>query len=182
MLVIVLLAGVAPFTSLTSSHECGMACCVGKPSHLAGSCSTALGADEEAEPPSDPDIQHSEHGHTTHAEAAASRTTVPGKHLHSAKTYSARHSKGGTTPQRMAVVASRAMTTPCSQECAAAATASTQLRRPREHGNSAALLSLPFSKASSLAGCHAVPPPESAGDIRLAPPRGPPALLINLSA
>jgi hypothetical protein len=88
-----------------------MACCVGKPSHEAGSCSVAFASEIEKKA-SDEHDGHSAHSATKHHQA------------HNAST--------DKESSQTASVAALAMRTPCSPECAAVASASTQLRRQRE--------------------------------------------------
>jgi hypothetical protein len=185
MLTLVLLAGVAPLSSLSSSHECSMACCAGKPPHMAGSCSVAFDTEEEAGAPDEANDEHSAHAHMTHTSGAttAARTIRSTKHHERAKSSSAHHSTSGTASKRAASITSQAtVTTPCSPECAAAATASVQLRRPRDaFALTAATMPRP-SATRSFAGYRAAPLLKSAESARLSQPRAPPALLINLSA
>jgi hypothetical protein len=183
-LLLVMLSGIVPFTSLSSSHECGMACCAGKPSHMAGSCSTALDDDEQAEPPAEPSDEHSTHDHQQmHSSDATSQEVASTSHHGTAKHHQAHRSKsGGKESLQTARIASQAMTTPCSPECAAAASASTQVRRPR---NPASLTIATRPRPPTLlvvAGHQATPLPKSAERRRLSRPRAPPAFLNNLSA
>ena len=166
MLTLVLLAGVIPFSSLASSHECGMACCAGKPSHMAGSCSTAFSTEEEAAP----DDEHSAHGHAMHLSGAA-------KHS------SAHHSTSGVKSTRKPSVASpAALTTPCSPECAAAAPGYSQVRRPRAPASLVVAARLHSPPRRLCAGHFTVPTPQSAEARRILRPRAPPSPLNNLSA
>jgi hypothetical protein len=179
MLTLVMLAGVVPFSSLASSHECGMACCAGKPSHMAGSCSTAFSTEEEAAP----DDEHSAHGHAMHLSSAASETNASAKQHGTAKHSSAHHSTSGVKSTRTARVVSQAtLTTPCSPECAAAAPGYSQVRRPRAPASLmvAARLHPPLRRL--CAGHFTVPIPQSAEARRILRPRAPPSPLNNLSA
>jgi hypothetical protein len=149
VLLLVLLAGAVPFSSLASSHECTMSCCVGKPAHLAGSCSTALGDDAEAESPAREEGEEedvaAEAAHGDHhmmresgESAAAAPATKATEHPEAATGHSAHHSTSGRkSPQSSSVASQAAMTTPCSAECAAAATLYSQVRRPRDPASSA---------------------------------------------
>lgn len=185
MLTLVVLAGIVPFSSLSSSHECGMACCIGKPSHMAGSCSVQLGDEEQAETPAEPDDEHSAHSsHSMHSSNEDSHEVVAStKHQETSKHPSTHHSKSGAEEQpRAPAIASQAITTPCSTECAAAASASTQVRRPREPSSASVSVRLRPPTTYLLAGCFTVPSPKSAEGRRLSRPRAPPVLLNNLSA
>ncbi|MBA2732197.1 MAG: hypothetical protein H0U54_04820 [Acidobacteria bacterium] len=184
MLMIVLLAGIVPFSSFSSSHDCGMACCVGKPSHTAGSCSVQLGDEEHAEPPAEPGDEHSAHdSHAAHSSGATSQVVASSENHRTAKRPPAHHSKSGAKESpRTASIASEAMTTPCAPECAAAALSSSQVRRPRDP---AALTIAAGPRPPTLlffAGHLSQPLPKSAERRRLSHPRVPPSLLNNLSA
>ena len=168
MLALVVLANVVPPGSFASSHECGMACCAGKPSHMAGSCSTALGDGEtEAEAHDEQGDEHSTHGHAAHG----------------AKHSSAHHSTHATKDSRRTPsVTVRTLTKPCSPECAAAAFSSSQVRRPR-HAASIVVKAQPRpSTVRSFVGQFVQLTPKSADHVRQARPRAPPTSLINLSA
>lgn len=184
MLLLVLLAGAVPFSSLSSSHECGMACCAGKPSHMAGSCSTALIDEEhEAETPAEPnddDDAHSAHGHNMRLSGATSQADTSNKLHQSTGRTSARYLKSGIKESPpTASVHSQAMTTPCSPECAAASV-STQVRRPRDPAAASINLRPRPPTSYLLAGCFTVPSPKSAEGRRLSHPRAPPVLPKNL--
>ncbi len=176
MMMLVVLAGAVPFSSLSSSHECGMACCTGKPSHLAGSCSTALGDEEQMEATAEPgDEQTTHNSHAGHHSSGDSQTVASTGHHETAKPNQAHHSKSGAKESlRTARIASQAITTPCSTECAAAASASTQVRRPRDPASSSiaarprppTLLSFTHHQATLL--------PVPAERRRLSRPRAPP--------
>jgi hypothetical protein len=178
MLLLVMLAGAVPFNSLSSSHECGMACCVGKPSHMAGSCAVALGDEEQAEEtPAEPSAEQTAHSsHATHSANGDSHEAVaPTKHQGAAKHPSAHHSKSGAEePTRTASIASQAITTPCSPECAAAASASTQVRRPRDPASSSIAARPCPTTILSFAGHQTLPLRDSAERRRLSRPRAPP--------
>lgn len=164
MLALVVLAGVVPPGSFASSHECGMACCAGKPSHMAGSCSTALG-ESEAEAPDEQGDEHSAHGHAAHGAQ-----------------HSSAHHSSRKDSRRTPSVASRVLTKPCSPECAAAAFNSSQVRRPR-HAASIVVKAQPRpSTVRSFVGQSVQLTPKSADHVRQARPRAPPTSLINLSA
>jgi hypothetical protein len=177
MLMLVVLAGAVPFSSLASSHECGMACCIGKPSHLAGSCSVELGdeeqVDETSAEQSDEQTTHSDHA--MHLSGGDSQTVASTKHQAAAKQPVAHHSKSGAKEStRTARTASQAMTTPCSPECAAAASASTQVRRPRDPASAVVALRPRPPTLLSFAGYQAIPLPKSAERRRLSRSRAPP--------
>jgi hypothetical protein len=157
MLLLVLLASVAPFGSL-ASHRCQMACCIGKSPYAEGSCSVAFMSEEKEEAANDQGAEHSAH-HAQHSEARSS----------------SKESSQNLT------VAAQVITTPCSPECAAAATA-TRSPRPREAAAmsvaarprplSAALFNKGFSKTLLPSG-------ERRQRIR---PRAPPISSVNISA
>jgi hypothetical protein len=165
-LALVVLAGVVPPDSFASSHECGMACCVGKAPHTAGSCSTGLGDDEsEAQAPADEGGEHAAHGHAAHT----------------AQHSSAHHSTHQDS-RRTARVALRTLTKPCSPECAAAAYSSSQVRRPRHAASTVAKAQPRPPAARSFVGQFVQLPPKAAGHVRQARPRAPPSSSVNLSA
>lgn len=160
MLLLALLAGVAPFGSL-ASHRCQMACCIGKAPHAEGSCSVAFMSEKKVEAADDQVEERSEHHHAHNSE------TQP--------------LSGKDSSQNLSVAA-QVITTPCSPECAAAAEASTRSPRPRETAAmpvaahprppSATLFKKDFSKPL-------LPSDESRHRIR---PRAPPISSVNLSA
>jgi hypothetical protein len=183
MLTLGLLSGVAPLSSLSRSHQCRMACCAGKSPHAEGSCSVAFitetqeeSTDEQVEEPA----AHNQHAHQ-HAASATSEEIASSDH-DAAMRHPAQPSSSVKKSSRTLNVASQAMTTPCSPECAAAASASTQLPRPRD------------AAAMSMAGNPRPPTPvrfkkefstvlsPSAERRRQIHPRAPPLSLINLSA
>ncbi len=176
MLMLVVLAGAVPFSSLASSHECGMACCIGKPSHMAGSCSTALGDEEQAEASAEPDDEHAAHSsHAMHLSGEDSQAVASTGHHETAKSPSTHHSKSGAKESiSTARIASQAMTTPCSPECAAAASASTQVRRPRDPAASSIAARPRPPTLLSFASHQATPLRKSAERRRLSRPRAPP--------
>jgi hypothetical protein len=162
-LALVVLAGVVPPGSFASSHECAMACCVGKAPHMAGSCSTGLGDDEnQAQAPGD---EHAVHGHAAHG----------------AKHSSAHHSTHKDS-RRRASVALRTLTKPCSPECAAAAYNSSQVRRPRHAASVVVKAHHRPPAARSSVGQFVQLPPKSDDHVRQARPRAPPSSPVNLSA
>jgi hypothetical protein len=183
MLTLALLGGVVPLSSIASSHECGMACCAGKPSHTAGSCSTAFSTEEEAETPVAPADEHSAHGHATHASRSEAEPATSAKQKGAAHHSPAHHSRASVKSNRTASVAPQTvMTTPCSPECAAASLGSSQVRRPRDPA-SLTLAARPRPPALTLfAGHFQSPIPQSAEARRSTRPRAPPSLLNNLSA
>jgi hypothetical protein len=180
MLTLVVLASVVPFSSLSSSHECGMACCTGKPSHMAGSCSAAFITKEEAAPPDD---KHSAHDHTMRSSDAISETNASAKRHGAARHSPARHPTSNIKSNRRASVASQAtLTTPCSPECASAASGYAQVRRPRDPAAQTVAAKPRPSTRRLFAGRFTVPTPQSAEARRILRPRAPPSLLNNLSA
>ncbi|HKR01401.1 MAG TPA: hypothetical protein VJT09_12060, partial [Pyrinomonadaceae bacterium] len=158
-LVLVLLAGVAPLGSLSASHECAMACCAGKPPHMAGSCSIAFIT--EAEQENDATGDESTAGHAAHDGVAHHA------HASDAKNPSSHHSTHRKSSPGRASVAPQALTTThCSPECAAAASASTQLRRPRDAAALSGTVKPPAPALLSHRGRLAVLPPRSAEVVR----------------
>jgi Na+(H+)/acetate symporter ActP len=184
MLVIVVLAGVAPLSSLSSSHACSMACCAGKPPHMAGSCSVHLGDEEKIETPPAPgdEISAAHAAHAMHLSGATSVTTAATHHA-AAKHSSGHHSGSKRESARTISIASQTMMgTPCLPECTAAATATSQVRRPRE---SALLTVITRPRPPTrlfFAGHFSKLLPESAERRRLSRPRAPPFRLVTLSA
>lgn len=133
MLTLVLLSSVAPLSSLSTSHECQMACCAGKPSHTSGSCSVAFATDEQNESADEPQQEHATHGDVHDVSGSTSETTASSGH-HTTKHHSPRKSLPTNEYSRILNVVSQTITSPCSPECPAAASAPTQLRRPRDAG------------------------------------------------
>jgi hypothetical protein len=185
MLALVLLSGVAPLNTLSRSHQCRMACCVGKSPHAEGSCSVAFATETEEEPAGEQVEEHAAHSHHAHQHAAsATSEKIASSDVDAAQQqHPAQHSSSGKKSSRALNVAVLAMTTPCSPACAAAAaSASTQLPRPRD------------AAAMSVAGNPRPPTPArfkkefsavlspSAERRRQLHPRAPPLSLINLSA
>jgi hypothetical protein len=183
MLTLMLLSGVAPLSSLSRSRQCRMACCAGKSPHAEGSCSVAFATETQEEPLEgqvEEQAAHSQHSHQ-HAASATPEKIASSDH-DAAEHHTAQPPSSGKKSSRALNVASQAMTTPCSPECAAAASASTQLPRPRDAG------------AMSAAGNPRPPTPvrfKKEFFIALSPsterrrqfhPRAPPLSLINLSA
>jgi len=153
VLVVIVLAGAVPPGSFASSHECGMACCAGKSAHEAGSCSTALSNEEGDE--------HAARGPSHHSSAHHSTAKESG---------------------RATLFTSRALTKPCSPECAAAAYSSSQVRRPRHAASIVVKAQTRPHTTRSFAQHSAALTPKSADHTRQARPRAPPTTLINLSA
>jgi hypothetical protein len=180
VLLVVLLAGVVPFSSLASSHPCAMACCVGKAAHLAGSCSTALDDEEEAESPADEqgeeEVTAAAHSdHMMHEPGATAPAREAAKHQESATQHSAHHSTPGEKSPRTSSVSSQAaMTTPCSTECAAAVSGYTQVRRPRDAA-SLAIAAHQHQPTNQFIFSHfSKPLTEAAARRKLSRPRAPP--------
>lgn len=187
LLLVVLLAGVLPLGSLASAHECGMACCAGKPAHMAGSCSVAFETEEDAdaETPAAPVEEHSSHHHhAAHSSAATPATQGADQADHAAKKSSAHHSKGSVkSSHKERVVTAKTMTTPCSPGCAAAASfGSSQGRRPRELASLVITLKPRAPTGRLFNRSFTVPVRKSAEARRRLRPRAPPSLLHNLSA
>jgi hypothetical protein len=189
MLALVVLAGIAPLSSLSvAAHECGMACCAGKPSHMAGSCSIALDGEEEMDASAESGAkqhseQHSAHArHETPSPNATSETGAPVKPRRAAKKSSVHPANSGAVSREALSLASQAVTTPCSPECAVATSLSVQVRRPREHSALIGALRLHPFEIRSLIAHHGVLPPKSAEAGRPTQPRAPPTPLINFSA
>lgn len=158
LIALVVLAGAVPPGAFASSQECAMACCAGKAPHMAGSCSTGLGEDEnQAQAPGD---EHAAHG---------------------AKHPSAHH-PAHRDSRRTLSVALRTLTTPCSPECAAAAFNSSQVRRPRHAASVVVKAHHRPPAVRSFVGQFVQLPPKSAGHVRQARPRAPPPPPVNLSA
>jgi hypothetical protein len=182
MLALVLLSGIAPLSSLSSAHQCRMACCAHKPPHAEGSCSVAFAVEDEGESADEQGEEHAAHSHHAHDVSGAASGKMASAEHDGAKHHWAQHSSSGKKSSPTLNVVSQVMTTPCSPECSARALASTQLPRPRE------------AAAMSVAG-NPRPPPllrfkkefsrrlsPSAERRRQIQPRAPPSLLINLSA
>lgn len=182
MLALGLLSGALPLSSFASSHACAMACCLGKPPHMAGSCSVSFG-EGQPEMNVEPGAEHSTHGHMVHSSGATSAEVSPVKHQGAVKHSAAHHSSSAAEESRPAAsVASQVMTAPCSPECAAAALGSSQVRRPRDAA-SPAISARPRAPALLFSAGHLFAPlPESAERRSLARPRAPPPLPNNLSA
>jgi hypothetical protein len=136
MLALALLAGVVPFNVLSSSEQqtCAMSCCAGKPPHNAGSCSTAFSGDGEKAQTSGAAVAE-EHAHTEGMQAAGASTQIieADSECAAPQRSTDEHASQRDASRRATSVTAHALTTPCSQECAAAtsANASGQVRRPR---------------------------------------------------
>lgn len=128
MLVVVLLAGVAPLSALSRSHQCRMACCVGKSPHAEGSCSVSFLSETQAEEPDEQvEAEAPPAAHAHHMSVGVE------DHVASTHHSSAQHAASGKEQSHTARVVSQAITTPCSPECAAAAVSSSiQLRGQRD--------------------------------------------------
>jgi hypothetical protein len=182
MLALVLLSGVAPLNTLSRSHQCRMACCAGKSPHAEGSCSVAFATETQEEPAKEQVEEHAAHSHHAHQHASGATSEIASSDHDASKHQTAQPPSSGKKSSRTLNVASQAMTTPCSPECAAAASASMQLPRPRDAaamsvaGNPRPPTLLVFKKEFST-----VLPP-SAERRRQLRPRAPPLSLINLSA
>lgn len=184
-LLLVVLASAVPFSSLASSHACAMACCIGKPPHMAGSCSVQFSDEEQAEtPPERNEEQPAHHQHAMHPSGGDSQAIASAKHQDAAKPPATHHSKSGTeVSSRTTSVASQpSLTTPCSPECAAVASVYSQVRRPRDSASVAVVARPRPPTFLSFDDYQARPLPKSSECRRLSRPRAPPALLNNLSA
>jgi hypothetical protein len=183
MLALVLLAGVAPLNTLSRSHQCRMACCAGKSPHAEGSCSVALATETQEEEPAGEQVEeHAAHSQHSHQHAASQTSEIASSNNDALMRQTAQHPSAKKS-SRTLNVASQAMTTPCSRECAAATTsASTQLPRPRDaaamsvSGNPRPPTLAIFKKEFSTVL------PMSAERRRQLHPRAPPFSLIHLSA
>ena len=176
-LALVILAGATPFDTLSSAQaDCTMSCCAGKPPHKSGSCSTAF-SDEH---PGETAVSEHEHGGAMPAPTASGVIVEAPSHCGTTAAARAEPSQGKDassqrTSHEAARVVAHALTTPCSQECAAVvASAFAQGRRQRE----AAALALNSRPRPSHTGSPAEHitslqrPAAVAG--RQSSPRGPP--------
>lgn len=133
MLALVLLAGFVPFNALSSDHQtCQMSCCAGKPTHDAGSCSTAFADEQQSEKPAEP--INEEHAHTGGTHGAPTEIVEAAHDCGTGAPHSTNEprssSRDASSPARS--INAHALTTPCSPECAAASlSAFGQVRRPR---------------------------------------------------
>jgi hypothetical protein len=185
MLLVVCLASAVPFSSLASNHECSMACCVGKPSHMAGSCSAAFS--EAEEPAAEPDKEEAAHAspHMMHGSGASLETTPAAAHQEAAaEQHSTHHSTSARAGRRKPHAASQAvMTTPCSTECSSVAVyGSSQVRRPRDAASLTIAVKPRPHGQSLLARAVSRPLTEANGHRNPTRPRGPPFHLSDLSA
>jgi len=111
VLALVLLSSVVPFSAL-ASRGCKMACCVARLSHEAESCSVGFASENKEEASDTLSEEDSAHHHTQQGSA---------------------HRSSSEESSQTASIAYEVMTYACSPECACcAASASTQLPRPRE--------------------------------------------------
>ncbi|HEV2911850.1 MAG TPA: hypothetical protein VGX92_00920 [Pyrinomonadaceae bacterium] len=138
MLALALLAGVAPFDTLSSAQEtCTMSCCAGKPTHRSGSCSAAFAGAHSGERE-----VSAEHEHSGAVQTPADSTVIVEAASPLCGTEAAHSTKKDAAPSQhrsrhasrsAARVIAHVLTTPCSPECAAvAASAFAQVRRPRD--------------------------------------------------
>lgn len=182
-LALVLLAGLIPPGALSAARICKMACCAGKPLHEAGACKAVLpsAGPNEATPETDAD-EHAAHDGMQMASAPAERvveTITPTGHSQTAQPSSTQHPAPRRARAEQASLTAQAFTTPCSAECAVAALALRQVRRPRE---SAALsIAITPRPPTVIARTDAINilRPSSAERRRQSRPRAPPVSLVN---
>ena len=183
VLTLVLLAGLIPSGALSAARICKMACCAGKLLHEAGACKAVLpsAGPDEALPETDAD-EHAAHDGMQMASAPTERvveTITPTGHCQTAQPSLAQHPAPRRAQAEQASLAAQAFTTPCSAECAVAALALMQVRRPREPAAlSIAITPRPptlIARADSIN----ILLPSSAERRRQSRPRAPPISLVN---
>jgi hypothetical protein len=179
VLALALLSGIVPFNALSSSHECGMSCCLSKSPHSSGSCSVAFASDEGAETT---DAGHEHAAQNDHAKHASQTVASHAGH-ESAKQSSGQRSKTAEATSQRRSVRAQVLTKPCAPECAAAASnASRQTRRPRDPAAQTIAGKLRPEILTVNANDFSNSPSSCAERHRLLPPRAPPLLLFNLSS
>lgn len=195
LLALVLLAGLLPSGTLSASHLCKMACCAAKPPHEAGACNAVLPNVEQAGEATQEEANADEHAsHQGEMQMAdESLETAAATHVSSGHCHTANHPSAQRKAPRHAATqkesgaqkdlrVAQAFTRPCSEECAAAACAFMQVRRPRE----AAALSIslnprPPTLISRASLTNSLLPSSAARRLQ-SRPRAPPASLVNHSA
>lgn len=199
LLALVLLAGLLPSGTLSANHLCKMACCAAKPPHEAGACNAVLPSVEQAgeaaqEEEANADEHASHQGEMQMADESlktAAATHASSGHCHAASHPSAqrkapRSSSSAATQKASGVQkesrVAQAFTRPCSEECAAAACAFMQVRRPREAAAlSFSLKPRPPTLISRASLTNSLLPSSAARRLQ-SRPRAPPASLVNHSA
>lgn len=135
MLSLALLAGVVPFSALSSDQQtCQMSCCAGKPPHDSGSCSTAFADEPQAEAPVETVSQGHAHTDGMHMHDASPEIVEAAPECGTTAQHSTSEPKSASRDEtnKALSITAHALTTPCSPECAAAsASAFGQVRRPR---------------------------------------------------
>jgi hypothetical protein len=186
-LALALLAGVIPFNTFSSAQQtCTMSCCVGKPPHMAGSCSAAFSDADHAETDGVSGAsEHQSHDGSMQMDGAGPEIIEATSHCGTKENSSEKKaSSRRSSPQATSIIA-HALTTPCSPECAAAAVPNfSQVRRPR-----------PDSAALKPASSRPRPPTlvsivEQTASLQTSPtvfcrqsrPRPPPSFLNHLPA
>ncbi|HEX8142078.1 MAG TPA: hypothetical protein VF553_05740 [Pyrinomonadaceae bacterium] len=188
LLALALLAGIVPFNALSFDQQqqtCMMSCCAGKPPHRAGSCGAAFPGEQqrsisdetavedhasmEAMPP------HASSPEIIEAPSHCGTQAQPSTDEHAS-------SRDGSRPA--ASLIAHALTTPCSPECAAAASLSafSQLRRARDGATLAAINRPRPSSHATLAEHVSNLQTLTALTGRQSSPRAPPLFPENLPA
>ncbi len=132
MLLLVILAGVLPFSAISSAHMCSMPCCVGLAPHAAGSCHVNPSKQQNplrVEMCGAMEMLPSAHGEMQVHEASAKDIAAPA-HCATQENHSAAQSPTyQDVPSQTASVASLALTQPCQSDCGACSGNFAQLRR-----------------------------------------------------
>lgn len=186
MLGLVLLAGMIPSAALSAIHICRMACCADKPAHEAGACEAFPTPAEHNETTENAYNEHSSHhdGSQTHDVAVVETTAIVETEASSHHTETTEHAspqqhQPQSAPKRQAQLSFKAFTKPCSNMCAAAALASTQVRRPRDAASHSIAARPGPPTFISRAGTLAAPSFSSAERRRQSRPRAPPVSPVN---
>lgn len=136
LLVLALLSSVAPLSTFSLAHLCTMSCCIGKPPHLAGSCSVSFIHQKKVPLDSNcgTDENSLEHQAGMHAQADVIReeSANSSDHCHTETHSAAESSSAQEREAQPASLASQILTQPCPPECQAGASSFARVRPARD--------------------------------------------------
>jgi hypothetical protein len=135
LLVFALLSSVAPLSTFSSAHLCTMSCCIGKPPHLAGSCSVSfIHQKKTLDSNFDTDENSLEHHDGMHARANVreEESANSSDHCHTETHFAAETSSAQEREAQPAGIASQILTQPCPPECQAGASSFARVRPSRD--------------------------------------------------
>jgi hypothetical protein len=136
LLSLALLFGIFPFSSASATRLCTMACCAGKPPHLAGSCHMGFSIAVEAEPEMGCAEGEAEH----HSDARSIEVSTPDMSMENSESpdhcdvagNATDHARMPQIPDQLAAAVSTVLTSPCSSDCTAGAATSFLGRRQHD--------------------------------------------------